>query len=214
VCRARLVDFHFGHDLEVATRESNKRGRTRLHWWFPLCFVPVSVIEAVRAGIAGRPVSMVFELGFVVLLFWTSRRRAERARAAQDQPHGPPRPYDERLLDADPPALVRLGYRMSFPVPRPWRPWAEARIERTCAQRVAAGAGPSGLLLFTPEKRRWSSLVAQGINPDDRSAPPLNLPAHSSQWSDEVLYWYPLGFILGSLFIVAATTVITLYFTL
>jgi hypothetical protein len=198
----------------VATSKPKKRRRTRLRWWFPLCFVPVSVIEAVRAAVAGRPVGVVIELGFVVLLCWTSQRRAQRARAAQDQPHEPPRPYDERLLAADPPALVRLSYRMSFPVPRPWRPWAEARIEDTYAQQLAAGGAPSGLGLFTPEKRRWSSLVAQGINPDDRSAPPLNAPGHTSSWSDEVLYWYPLGVILGSLFIVVATTVITLYFTL
>jgi hypothetical protein len=52
--------------------------------------------------------------------------------------------------------------------------------------------------------------MAQGINPEDSSADATIRTGHPAFWSDRVLYWFPLGLIVGSVAIIVATTAITL----
>jgi hypothetical protein len=202
----------FGHQPCVASGDLAGERWNRVAMRLPLVYAPLFVIQGIRAGVAGRPLGDAFAVGVALLLWWASRRAAHRVRvAAQSEAQEPPRPYDERLLVATPPTLVRMTFRMGYSVPRPWRPWAEARIEQRYAQRFESGA-TSGFAGVTPSGWRRAALMAQGINPDDPKAAPLTHEGHPSRWSDTVLYWFPVWLITGAVLVVVATTVITLRF--
>ena len=103
-----------------------------------------------------------------------------------------------------PPLLVRMAFRMRFPVPRPWRVWAYDEIRRIYGDHPSEedtpftwGSAAWGVMSTrrrSPARRKLMRLHAVGLRSDGSPMPPEGPWQDPTGWSDRSLLLLPLLF--------------------
>jgi hypothetical protein len=122
--------------------------------------------------------------------------------------------------DETPPLRVRLAFRMRFPVPRQWRPWAYAKIierygddptmEGAPFTYPAQGSEIRMARRRSPWQRRQGLLWANKLKSD--GTPLEDRKDMFDRMSDEWIGLFPFLFLGGCLLVVVVTTVVALHF--